>query len=131
MDQFRFLPQSDGTVELDVFPSFLRVGERGRRPRMPYMLLMCAAETGMILDCELLTVEGDIETLWVQLPPRLLSSCLRHRLRPAAVVVRLTWIPMILDGFCKALDLPLEVSTHLPAIAQAREEILRRFAELR
>ena len=115
------LPTHDATVELDVFPSMMRVGEKGERPHMPYLMLAADTESGFVLGAEMIDVDGRIEHLWNQVPAKVIGLLQTARLRPKRLALRADWLANLLDGPCRELNIELIPNRELPAIAAARE----------
>jgi len=118
--------QSNGiTVEMDVFPSFMKIGKRGERAQTPFILMVCETERGLILGIELMNVEGAIEDLWARVPAQFVEILARNRIRPDRLRLRTAWIAMVLDALCRELGIEMALVPEIPAVAQARQGLDR------
>ena len=129
LDAVRALKPSGLTIELDVFPSFTKVGQPGERPQSPYMMLAVEPTSGFILGVELLAVEGALEDLWAQIPGKFLDMITRNQMRPASLALRSTSVLVVMEGLCKDLGVEIKPDPELRALAQARRS-LERFSRL-
>jgi len=117
------LPIQDITVELDVFASFMRVGKRGERPRMPYLMLAVESESGFVLGVEMIDVQGSVEDLWVQAPVKCLGLLKAAGMRPRRLALRTAWLANVLQAPCKELGIERVPDFELAALSSARREL--------
>ena len=125
VDAVRAIKPSKLTFELDVFSSFTAVGKRGERPQMPFMMMVVEPNSGFILGIELLSVEGPVEDMWVQVPAKFLEMVKRHRARPASLALRTPWVFTVMSGLCQDLGIAIKADPELRALEQARREMDR------
>ncbi len=129
LDSVRTLPPKKMTIELDVFPSYTRVGKRGERPRTPYMLLAAESTSRFVLGVELLTTDDTIEDLWAQVPATFLKLLQRNQVRPTCLAIGTYHVFMVMESLCKELGIAIKPDPKLKAIREARrgfEEFKRR-----
>ncbi len=129
LDQVMALPEARLCVEVDVFPLFVSVGERGRRPRYPYTVMAVDAESLFILGTETVLVETTLESMWATLPEKLLDMMVKNGVRPAMLAVRAPWLYMALNGLCDALEWEVHLTGQLPALDAARKDMEQFFAQ--
>ena len=119
------LPDSGLVAEMDVRPLWVGIGERGERPRLPYAFILCAADSGVILEFGLITIDGDFESLWAQIPMRFLEFCNSRRVRPAELRFCRSWLSKVMAPLCSSLNIKNEVAFDIPAARRACEAIER------
>jgi hypothetical protein len=125
LDAVRKMQTSDNTVEVDVMPSFAAVGERGERPRSPFMMLAVDSQSGFVLGVELLSVEGSLAEMQVRVPTQLLEMLQRNHLRPSCLAIRTPWVFMVMDEVCKDLGIDIKPDPELLALTEVRSELER------
>jgi hypothetical protein len=116
----RQLHQNALTLEVDVFPTLTRIGKRGERPTLPFMMLVVESARGFVEGFELLRVHEQVEELRPMASEVLLGILQRTQYRPMRVRTRTPWVMESLHETCKRLDIRLEQVGHLPALTDAR-----------
>lgn len=119
----RGIERSDLTIELDVAPSPMPIGTKGERPQMPYLMLAVEPDSSFVLGAQLLMVDGEMESMWAQVPAKLLEMIASHKMRPGRIVVRTPWVAAVLGRMCQELGIVIEKDTELPAVEEVRKEI--------
>jgi hypothetical protein len=123
MDAVRAMQPSGLTIELDVTPAPMRVGKKGERPQMPYMMMAADSASGFVLGVELLTVEGDLEDMWAQVPSKFLEMVKKNGMRPRKIATRTPWVSMVMHGVCRELGIEIKPDSDLNALTQARRSL--------
>jgi hypothetical protein len=121
------MPMSPYTLEMDLFWTPIKVGERGERPHFPYMLLTVEHDSGMVLGSELLAVESTLEAMWGLVPINVLQQMARFRMRPQQIDVRSALLYQLLELLMDELDFDLRRKPSLPSLDSAKEFLLSRF----
>ncbi len=107
-------------IEVDVFPSFMRVGPSTKRPLNPYLLLIVEPQSRSVLGFDMLEVATTLEAMRAAFPEKLLQALAKSGIRPATISVRSPWIHASLDAICEELDISVRQATRLPALDAAR-----------
>jgi len=123
VESVRALKTADLTIEMDVSPSPFRVGEKGERPQVPYLMLAADSESGFVLGVEMLTVDKDVEDMWAQVPDKFLRLLVKNGMRPKRVALRASWVPMVMGGICQDLGIEVITDRNLCAVAEARQQL--------
>jgi hypothetical protein len=125
LDAVRVMEITGLTVELDVTPSFMPIGEKGQRPQTPFLMMAVESDSGFMLGVELLSVEGTLEDMWAQIPCKFLEMVKRNQMRPVRLALRTPRVFTVLEGLCRDLEIEITPDPELRALAQARRHLER------
>ncbi len=120
------LPKMAAPLEVDVFPSFMRVAEKkGQRPQSPFVALAVNGDNGMIMGFELLTVEKTIDEMWSEVPERFLNILITSGVRPAEFHVPAhNPLHSLLERICQDLKTRVAIRDELPYLNEARQSLM-------
>jgi hypothetical protein len=125
LNYLRTLLASKRQVEIDFFMLRARIQEnRNERPVMPYALLCVDAQSGMVLDVELLDPRPSLEAMWAVLPAQVVQQLAKLHLRPAAVRVRSDMLHQMLTPVADAIGFKLIKRSHLRMLDPAKASLL-------
>ena len=127
LNALKRLPQQRHTLEVDLFMAPSGVQEKGARPFYPYILLIVEARSGYILATDMLSPEPSLETMWGEIPQRLLSHLAQAEWVPKTIHVRSPLLVGLLGPIAEELDFQLRSSRTLPGLDAVREFLLERF----
>lgn len=117
------LPDNGCRVEMDLVPFMVPVAFEGERPLQPYVLLVCDADSELVVGLDVMVCEREIEDLWQQVPAKFLDICDREKIRPAEVRLRAPWLAMVMEDLCKELGAQMRFTMDLPAVSGAMGEL--------
>ena len=121
------LPPQRRTLEVDLFMAPSGVQEKGARPFYPYILLIVEARSGYILATDMLSPEPSLETMWGEVPQRVLSHLAQAEWVPETIQVRSPLLVGLLGPLAEELNIQLKPSRTLPGLDSVREFLLERF----
>ena len=121
----RAMKPVDLTFELDVSPSSFKVGGKGERPKMPYMMLAADSDSLFVLGVELLSVNTNLEDMWMQVPAKFLGMVVKHGIRPQRLALRTPWVFMVMESICKDLGIEIKPDPELRAVTEVRKSLER------
>jgi hypothetical protein len=121
------LPKQRRTLEVDLFMAPSGVQEKGARPFYPYILLIVEARSGYVLATDMLSPEPDLDTMWGDVPQRILSHLAQAELVPQTLQVRSPLLVGLLGPLAGELDIELQPSRTLPSLDSARQFLIDRF----
>lgn len=121
------LSGKQGTLQADVFPSFMNVAEKkGQRPQIPYLMLVVDADRDIIVGFELMPVETTIHDLWAEVPERFLNILTKAGFRPSDLAVPdHNRMYGVLEPICQCLKINLKTEQYLPSLNDARQSMLQ------
>jgi len=125
VDTIRSQAAADIAIELDVFPGTMTVGNKGERPRRPYLMMAVDGGTDFLLGVELLSTDGTIESLWEQVPATFCQMMAESELRPRLLAIRAQWLAGLLEPVCAELGIEIIRAAKLPALQRARRSLER------
>jgi len=125
LNHLKALPASKRQVEIDFFMLQARIQEnRNERPVVPYVLLYVDAQSGVVLDVELLDPRPTLESMWAMLPVRVVRQLVKLRLRPAVIRVRSELLQQMLAPVAEVLGFKLIRRSHLRMLDPAKASLL-------
>ena len=124
LDEAKELPRVRNLLEVDFFAVPAYIGEKGVRPFYPYMLLVVESESGLIVGTELLEPKPSLKEMWGRVPLTLLSQLVRLGIVPERIRVRTPFLCQMLQPLAGELGLEVTASDTLPALDEAKEELL-------
>jgi len=125
VEAVRKLEPVDLTVEMDVAASVCRIGKKGDRSQLPYMMLAADSASLFVLGVELLSVKTEVEDMWCQVPAKFLGMIVKHGIRPKRLALRTPWVEMVMQGICKDLGIEIIRDPKLKAVTEARRSVER------
>lgn len=118
------LPRVANLLEVDFFMFPACVGEKGERPYYPYALLIVESEIGLIMGTELLDPKPSLNDMRGRVPLTLLRQLAQLEVVPQRIRVRSELLGRLLQPLAEELGVEIEVSPVLPALDEAREELV-------
>ena len=123
MDAVQATPASNMTVELDVFPSTMTIGEKGERLGRPYLMMAMDGATTRMLGIEQIATDGTIESMWKQVPATFLRIVIKSKRRPRHLAIRSAWLAQILKPVCGQMGIGIVRASRIPALRYARQRM--------
>jgi hypothetical protein len=93
------------------------------------MLLVVDAGSGMVLGSDLLAPHPSPEAMWGQVPENLADQLFALELAPEKISVDSELLFDLLEPLASEAGLDLELSSSLPGLETARENLLQTFGE--
>ena len=115
------LPRSDIQLEVDVPMLYTRIGKRHERPQFPYLFLMADADTQLVWNADMLTMDSTVYDFWEDIPRRLLAVLRKRQIHPSHLIVKSYWMENLLVPICDELDIELVLTHELPALRAVQE----------
>lgn len=97
---------------------------RKERPYFSYMLMLAEHDSGFIIGSDLLTPLPTLETMWGQVPMRIVES-LAKGIAPKEIQVSNAFMARLLQPLENALGIKIKTVSRLTAINQAKRELKR------
>ena len=110
------LPRSRATFEVDCFAMPARVGKRGERPFVPYLLLVADARTGAVLGSDVLKPVPDMMRMWGEVPEALVEQLRSIRVLPETIRTRGALLAELLRTVTEELGIELKRVQRLRAV---------------
>ena len=120
-------PQSDIVLETDFFMSPSPISEPGKRPFLPYILLMVEASSGFVVGFRLLDARISLESMWGSIPSAIVQLLAEKGLLPRTLAVRSPMLLGLLGSLASALPVDVKHVPSLPSLDEAKEEMLKHF----
>lgn len=117
------LPRRRLELEVDLFSLPAGFGEKGERPRRPYVLMTADAESGMILGVEMLEPTPSVEEMRAGIPSIIAALFERAGLVPETITTRTTALADLIGSLAFTLRIELRRADELPAIDEARDSM--------
>jgi len=125
LEAVKLLPRDHRVVEMDLFVVPIRIQERGDRPYMPYTLLSVDRASGLVLASEFFEAEETPQQTWSLVPASVLQQIETMKAVPSRLLVGSPLLLHLVQTLADDLGLPVELTNHLPNLAQAREALLQ------
>ena len=123
------LPRGKVRLEVDFFMFPAPVQDEGDRPYFPHMLLVVDAGSGMVLGSDLLAPHPSPEAMWGRIPENLADQLFAVELAPEKISVDSELLFDLLEPLAGEAGIDLELSTSLPGLEPARENLLHTFGD--
>lgn len=124
IDVLKKAPQNKGlVVEVDLFYAPTPIGEKGKRPFIPKMLLITDSKRGLILDCELIKPEATVAESVAKVPHHLIESLLKLADRPGEINVNNGVLFEAFKTFTQQINVKLRQTDSLPTMEEARDSL--------
>jgi hypothetical protein len=114
-------------IELDLFMFPGRIGEKGQRPQVGYVLLALHAQSNMVFGVEMLGVTESIEHMLGRIPGLILSKLADPGLRPKEIHVQSLRLFNVLQPVFKELGTKIVHKPTLKKLGAAKRELLAFF----
>jgi len=114
-------------IELDLFMFPGRIGEKGQRPQLGYVVLAVHAQSSMILGAEILGAAEGIEPMLGQIPGWILSRLAGPGLRPKEIHVQSPRLLDVLQPAFKELGTKIVFKPKLKKLRAAKREMFAFF----
>jgi Domain of unknown function (DUF6930) len=114
-------------MELDLFMFPGRIGEKGERPQVGYVLLALHAQSNMVFGVEILGVTESIEHMLGRIPGWILSKLADHGLRPKEIHIQSARLFDVLQPAFKELGTKIVLKPALKKLQAAKREMLAFF----
>jgi hypothetical protein len=115
------------TIELDLFMFPGRIGKKGQRPEVGYVLLALHAQSEMVFGAEILGVTESIEQMLGRIPGWILSRLADNGLRPKEIHVQSARLFAVLQPAFKELGTKIVHKPTLNKLQAAKREMLAFF----
>jgi hypothetical protein len=124
----RSMPVRKGALEMDFFMFPVRIGPRGTRPSIPYMLMIVDAKSGMIVGHELLEAKPSKALMYGGVPEHVINLMIQVGYTPDVIKVRSDLLHSLLEPLSGELRFELVKSHVLRKLDKAREAMLESLA---
>lgn len=122
VDRIKAFPQAkDFILEIDLFYSPTPVGEKGKRPYIPKMLMLADGRSGMIAGFQIIQPKEDEIENYTEIGRHLFESLQKLSVRPQEIRVASDAIFDLLKGLNQQLNIKLRQTDDLRAIEAAKE----------
>jgi hypothetical protein len=129
VEKLKRSPVRKDIIELDVFMFPGRIGEKGQRPQVGYVVLAVHAQPNMILGAEILGAADGIEPMLGQVPGWILSRLAGSGLRPKEIRVQSPRLLDVLDPAFKELGTRIVFKPELKKLRAAKQEMFAYFSK--
>ena len=125
LEALQAMMPGDATVEVD-FAMFSEPVQENRkeRPYFPFMLMLAEHESGFILASDLLTPLPSLESMWEQVPMKVVES-LANVLAPKEIQVQDEFLQVLLQPLGQMLGINIKKVKRLTAANRAKREMNR------
>ncbi len=117
------LPRKKKTIEVDFSGFPVTIGEKGDRPRFPYMFLAVEGEKGLILGFDLIEVTSGMEAALERVSTLIAGIFLEQGFLPVEIRVKSQLLCDALDGLTRELEIGLKRVSHLKRVDAARASL--------
>lgn len=122
VDELKAFPQAkDFILEIDLFYSPTPVGEKGKRPYIPKMLMLADGRSGMIAGFQIIQPKEDDLENYTEIGRHLFESLQKLNVRPQEIRVASESLFDLLKGLNQQLNIKLRQTDDLRAIEAAKE----------
>ena len=123
VDELKAFPQAENFIlEIDLFYAPTPVGEKGKRPYIPKMLMLADGQNGMILGFQLIQPKEDELENYTEISQHLFKELQKLNARPQEISVASDALFDLLKGLNQQLNIKLRQTDDLRAIEAAKEE---------
>jgi len=122
VDELKAFPQAGNFIlEIDLFYAPTPVGERGKRPYIPKMMLLADSRSGMIAGFQMIQPkENELEN-HTEIGRHVFESLQKLNVRPQEIHVASDDLFDLLKGLNQQLNIKLRQTEDLPAVEAAKE----------
>lgn len=121
-DEIKAFPQAENFVlEIDLFYAPTPIGEKGKRPYIPKMLMLADGRSGMIAGFQMLQPKEDDLENYTEIGRHLFESVHKLNARPQEIRVASDELFDLLKGVNQQFNIKLRQTDDLPAIEAAKE----------
>lgn len=125
IEEVRELPESDGVLEVDCFRTETVIAEPGKRPYFPYALLMCDADSGLVVHADLLDPTPSIVSMWGTAPEMVTRQFVSLGGIPREVRVKDALLAQLLELIAPGLGFTVAQARRLPSLDRAKASLLQ------
>jgi hypothetical protein len=124
IDELKSFPQAKNLVlEIALFRMPNPIGEKGKRPYFPKMLMLADARNGMILGFQLLQPKDTDAENYLEIVRSVFAALEELETRPQEIRVAADALFDLLKGSSQELNIKLRQTDELPAIEAAQREM--------
>ena len=127
MELLKGMPLDRNTVELDFFMVPASIGEKGERPAWTYVLMMVDGHTGLVLGCEPMMADPDLDSMRGNIPMMVIRHFTELEFRPWKLVVKNELLYTLLRPFTETLGFRLEKVQTLEHLDTAKNALIAEF----
>ena len=122
VDELKAFPQAENLVlEIDLFYAPTPVGEKGKRPYIPKMLLLADGRSGMIVGFQMIQPKEDEMENYSEIGSRVFECLEKLNVRPQEIRIADDDLFDLLKGVNQQLSIKLRQTGDLPAVEAAKE----------
>ncbi len=122
VDELKAFPQNKNFIlEIDLFYAPTPIGEKGKRPYIPKMLMLADGRNGMIAGFQIIQPKEDDLENYTEISQHLFESLQKLNVRPQEIRVASEAIFDLLKGLNQQLNVKLRQTDDLRAIEAAKE----------
>jgi hypothetical protein len=126
LDWLQQAPRVDQKFEIDLFMLPTPIQEtRNHRPFYGFILLMVEAESGFVIDSDMLSPVDSILTMWGEIPMAVVKALIHAGVVPDAIKINSPVLHQVLAPLTEELDIDLVFTPRLPALSRAKESLMR------
>lgn len=118
------LPLIKQKLEIDLFLSPAGVREKGKRPYMPYILLIVEPKNGYVLGMEMLRPEPSLLDMYGQVPFYVVKQLLQFGGRPQEIAIQSPILAQLLPAVMDQLGIRLKEVDRLRATEQVQNSLM-------
>lgn len=124
-EKLKNAPRVGNSVEIDAFMLMAPVeGMRGERPFFPFSLLIADADSGMILEQDLLSPLPTMEHMYGAVPQKVMNMLLKLNVLPHEIHTQSPVITAVLSSAMDGLGVPVVEQSFLPMIDEAKTALM-------
>lgn len=124
IDELKAFPQpKDFILEMDLFYAPTPIGEKGKRPYFPKMLMLADSRSGIILGFQLIQPKEDELENYTETGRHIFESLQKLNARPREILVASDLLFDLLKGVNQQFSVKLRQTGDLQAIEAAKEEM--------
>jgi len=128
LDDLKQFPADSAILEVDCFAFPAKIGKKGERPALPYLILVVEVRSGLILGQHFLGAEPSIEAMWGSVPGHVVQIIRKIGRLPQEIRVRSDMMRLLLGPLADDLGIRLQAVRDLPQLEAAREAITEHFS---
>jgi len=110
------------TLEIDLIMSTEPVQEKKDRPYYPYILMAIDADSGLILEPQILQPLPTLDAMMGTVSSKIVELLTKSQMLPAKILVSSETLYHLISCVCENLCITLELHEELPNVDQARAE---------
>lgn len=123
LDNLKNLQPGDLILEIDFFILPAKIGDKSRRPALPYLLMVVESKSGMVIAHETFLADPTLEQMWGKVPGALVHQFYKVGMIPSEIRVRSGLLYALLQPIAEELGFSLRQNDMLPRLDEAKEEL--------